>query len=135
MWLLLDRARAAGTDRRLAAASFREAAELADDIGAIAELRLAESGLRGLGVRTWQRGPAVKGASGLGSLTPRELEVARLVAAGSSNPEIAAALFLSRKTIERHVSNVLMKFAARNRTELAARMAEADAAAVEGAPR
>ncbi len=135
LWLLLDRARVSGTNRRLAAASFREAAELADDIGAIAELRLAELGLRGLGVRTWQRGPSAKGVSGRGSLTPRELEVARLVAAGSSNPEIAAALYLSRKTIERHVSNVLMKFAARNRTELAARMAEADTAAVEGAPR
>jgi DNA-binding CsgD family transcriptional regulator len=129
LWLLLDRARYATTERRLAAASFREAAGLADAIGAHAELRLAELGLRALGVRTWRRGPTVKGRSGLGSLTPRELEVARLVAGGASNPDIAAALYLSRKTVERHVSNVLMKFAARNRTELAARIVEAEAAA------
>ena len=40
-------------------------------------------------------------------------------AAGNSNPEIANALFLSRKTIERHVSNILARTNARNRTELA----------------
>ena len=125
VWLLLDRARLGVADRRLAAASFREAAELADAIGARTELRLAELGLRGLGERTWRRGPAVDGDPRLGQLTARELEVARLVAAGASNPEIATALFLSRKTIERHVSNVLMKVGARNRTELAARLAEA----------
>jgi DNA-binding NarL/FixJ family response regulator len=41
------------------------------------------------------------------------------VAAGHSNPEIANTLFLSRKTIERHVSNVLARTGARNRTDLA----------------
>ena len=132
--LLLDRARLAGTSRRLAAASFREAAQLANAVGARTQLRLAELGLRALGVRTWQRGPAADGTGRLGSLTPRELEVARLVAAGASNPEIAAALFLSRKTVERHVSNALMKVGARNRTELAAMMAEAESAASAAEP-
>jgi DNA-binding NarL/FixJ family response regulator len=55
-------------------------------------------------------------------LSAREKEVARLVADGSSNPEIAEARFLSRKTVERHVSNLLNKLGARSRTELARRL-------------
>jgi DNA-binding NarL/FixJ family response regulator len=47
-----------------------------------------------------------------------------MVSAGASNPEIAAALFLSRKTIERHVSNILAKLGLRNRAELAGYTAE-----------
>ena len=66
------------------------------------------------------------------TLTEREQEIAALIAAGASNPEIAQELFLSRKTIERHVSNVLKKVGARNRAELAAKVAELK---VEGAPR
>ena len=42
-------------------------------------------------------------------LTPREVQVLRLVAAGKSNKELADALSLSVKTIERHVGNILMK--------------------------
>ena len=44
---------------------------------------------------------------------------ASLIAAGQSNPEIASRLFLSRKTVERHVSNILARTGSRNRTELA----------------
>jgi DNA-binding CsgD family transcriptional regulator len=42
-------------------------------------------------------------------LTPRELQVLRLVAAGKTNKAIAAELFLSEKTVDRHVSNILTK--------------------------
>jgi DNA-binding NarL/FixJ family response regulator len=50
-------------------------------------------------------------------LTAREEEVLRLMAAGQSNAEIAAALFLSLQTVKTHVGNVLDKVNARNRTQ------------------
>lgn len=53
-------------------------------------------------------------------LTPRESEVLALVAAGRSNREIGAALFVSAKTASVHVSNILAKLSARTRTEAAA---------------
>jgi DNA-binding CsgD family transcriptional regulator len=55
----------------------------------------------------------------VGALTPQELQVAALVADGATNREAAAALFLSAKTIEFHLSNVYRKLGIRSRTELA----------------
>jgi DNA-binding NarL/FixJ family response regulator len=116
----------AETDRARAKDFLTVAAETASEIGARTEQQVAEKRLRALGVRTWRRGP------GSELLTERERAVARLIAAGASNPEIAQELFLSRKTVERHVSNLLKKVGVRNRAELAARVAELE---VEGAPR
>ncbi len=49
-------------------------------------------------------------------LTPRELQVLRLVAAGETNKAIAGKLFLSEKTVDRHVSNILTKLDVSSRT-------------------
>lgn len=52
-------------------------------------------------------------------LTPRELEVVRLVVEGKDNPAIAADLFLSPRTVQSHVSAALRKLDAGSRTSLA----------------
>jgi DNA-binding NarL/FixJ family response regulator len=55
-----------------------------------------------------------------GSLTQREVEVLRLLAAGKSNPEIGAALFISPRTAQTHVTNILAKLGVASRAEAAA---------------
>jgi DNA-binding NarL/FixJ family response regulator len=59
--------------------------------------------------------PSVEG------LTPRERDVHRLLAEGLGDRDIAAALTISRRTVETHVSSILHKLGAQNRTEVAAR--------------
>ena len=119
LWARVDLGRVlAGTDRARAVAAFTEAAELAEQIGAKSQARLVAQALRRLGVRAWRRGRATAG-EGLANLSQREREVAGLVADGGSNREIAEALLVSPKTVERHVTNVLAKLGLRNRTEVA----------------
>jgi DNA-binding CsgD family transcriptional regulator len=87
------------------------AREVAHRLGAeplLAELREAGS--------VPQRGETRSG----GALTPRELEILRLVAQGRSNGEIARQLYISAKTVSVHVSNILAKLGASGRTEAAA---------------
>jgi DNA-binding CsgD family transcriptional regulator len=128
LWIRLDLGSAlAATDAARAKDVLGEVVERADRCGALTVAEVAAKRLRSLGVRTWQRG-----AVGVAALTDRERAIARLIAEGASNPEIARQLFLSRKTVERHVSNVLKKLGVRNRAELAAKAAELE---VEGAHR
>lgn len=119
LWARLDLAVAVETvDPEGAIEVLMEVVRRASDGGALTEASIAQQRLRGLGVRRRRQAPAPRHADPL--LSPREWEVATLTAAGSSNPEIAAALFLSRRTVERHISNVLTKVGLRNRAELAA---------------
>jgi DNA-binding CsgD family transcriptional regulator len=82
-------------------------------LGAVADADEAARLIRSLG------GAARTGPKDAGVLTKREQEVLRLLGAGLSNPEIAERLFLSRKTVSHHVSNVLGKLGLRNRSEAA----------------
>jgi DNA-binding CsgD family transcriptional regulator len=122
VWTQLDLGRAmAEIDRKRAAETFRAAAAAASARGATTLVDVAEHELRSLGVRTWHRTRASsEGQDPLAAFTERERAIALLIAEGASNPEIAKRLFLSRKTVERHVSNALAKAGVRNRAELAA---------------
>jgi predicted ATPase/DNA-binding CsgD family transcriptional regulator len=73
-------------------------------------------------LKTGVAGPSTTAPTRLSApdrLTAREAEVLRLLAAGYSNPEIAAALVLSVKTVERHLANMYAKIGARSRVDAA----------------
>jgi DNA-binding CsgD family transcriptional regulator/tetratricopeptide (TPR) repeat protein len=106
-------------DRDDAAKQLARASELTEKLGA-GRLReqiesLARRARLGLPSR-----PAGGPPSGIAGLTARETEVLRLVAAGRSNRDIGAELFISAKTVTVHVSNILAKLHAASRTEAAA---------------
>ncbi len=106
-------------DRDTAAERLSRAAPLAENLGAgpLCE-RIGSLGRRArLGLPSVPSGEQPRGILGL---TPREIEVLRLVAAGRSNRDIAAELFISAKTASVHVSNILAKLGATSRTEAAA---------------
>jgi DNA-binding CsgD family transcriptional regulator len=88
-------------------------AALSADIGAPLGARRAERVLSRMGVRH----PARKNP---GPLSEREMEVARLVAEGLSNPAIAARLYLSRPTVASHVTHILTKLGFSSRAQVAA---------------
>ena len=89
---------------------------------AVADLAEARRAFAGLGAAPAEHDVAVLlgDARAPGGLSPREIEVLRLVAAGKSKPEIAAALVLSEKTVARHLSNIFAKLDVGSRTAAAA---------------
>ncbi|HET9650158.1 MAG TPA: AAA family ATPase [Microlunatus sp.] len=105
-------------DRAEVKAVLAESTERANALGAGLLTGLLGTLARQLGVggTAGQR----SGSPTFGDLTPRELEVLRLVAEGRSNGEIGQALFISTKTASVHVSNILAKLGASGRGEAAA---------------
>ena len=83
------------------------------------DLARAETLLRGLGVRRGARGPRRRPKTGWDALTGTEQVVAGLVAEGLSNPAIADRMFVSRRTVQGHVSAILGKLGVTSRVELA----------------
>jgi DNA-binding CsgD family transcriptional regulator len=95
--------------------------ELDDEDSAAAELEVARHGFAAVGAAPGvQQVDKLLGRARPGGLTEREIEVLRLVAAGRSNPDIAHALVLSPKTVERHLSNIFTKLDVPSRTAAAA---------------
>jgi ATP/maltotriose-dependent transcriptional regulator MalT len=97
---LLGQALRDSGDEAGAAESFAAAAELFDQIGARLDARLVFDDTR----------PALPAG-----LTEREVEVLRLIAAGMTNNEIAGELYLSVKTVSRHLSNIFTKIGVTSR--------------------
>lgn len=105
--LMIDRPEVAMAEARAALEAFErmQAARQADAASAL---------LRTMGVRRPSARP------GGGVLTKREAEVLELISHGLSNPQISERLYVSRKTVEHHVGNVLAKLGLRSRAEAAA---------------
>ncbi|HKH18169.1 MAG TPA: AAA family ATPase [Solirubrobacteraceae bacterium] len=116
---LAGRALAAAGEREQAIAVLREAEGELDACGSHRVRDEMRRELRRLGARAEPRGPATAGDSGVASLTKREREIADLATDRKTNREIAAALFLSEKTIESHMRNIFIKLGASSRVEVA----------------
>jgi predicted ATPase/DNA-binding CsgD family transcriptional regulator len=99
-----------GADRYASAWSQGQGLDLADAVGYV----------------TRGRGPRSRPALGWESLTPTELAVAQAVADGLSNPQIAARMFISRRTVTTHLTSIFRKLGISSRAELAARAARRD---------
>jgi DNA-binding NarL/FixJ family response regulator len=116
----------AGQAERAVTELQRAAAQL-DACGARHYRNQAEKELGKLGHRTHRRTrPGKLGAAGIESLTERELQVARLVVDRKTNPQIAAELFLSQKTVETHLRNIFRKVDVSSRVGLARAIERAD---------
>jgi DNA-binding CsgD family transcriptional regulator len=92
--------------------------ELYEELGAMWDVRRASARLRQHGIRRTRAVSARQPQTGWAALTPTETKVASLVAEGRSNPDIAAQLFLSRNTVQTHVSHILAKLGAQSRAEI-----------------
>ena len=118
--MVAGRAFAAAGEQDRAAAELELAAATFEACGALPHRDAAEQELRRLGRRVYRRTrPGVADAAGLAALTERELQIAGLVVDRKTNPEIAAELFLSLKTIETHMRNTFRKLGVSSRVELA----------------
>jgi len=118
--MVAGRALAAAGEQDRAAAEIERAAATFEACGALPHRDAAEQELRRLG-RTVHRRTPKGSADGVGveTLTQRERQVAALVVDRKTNPEIAAELFLSLKTVETHLRNIFRKLDVSSRVELA----------------
>jgi len=100
----------------------REGLDMAHELGGLALAGQARDELVAAGGRP--RRDAIRGRD---ALTPSELRVAQLAAAGQTNRQIAQALFVTRRTVETHLTSSYEKLGIRRRSELAAALAEGHA--------
>jgi DNA-binding CsgD family transcriptional regulator len=118
--LTAGRAVADSGERDRALDLLEEARAVAETCQMLSSVREAEAALRELGVRRGVRGRRERPQLGWEALTPTELSVARLAVSGCTNPEIGEQLFISRRTVQTHLSHVYAKLQISSRVELAA---------------
>jgi len=106
-------------ERTPARLAFEQAVTVYEFLGAEADLNRVNAEFRVHGIRRGPHSKHRRATSGWESLTDTELKVAALVVEGLSNPEIAARLVLSRRTVTTHVSHMLKKLNVATRTEIA----------------
>ena len=102
-----------------ARAPLNRALAILDSLGARPWAARARAELAASGVKDRRVTMASAGVKRLEELSPQELQVARITARGQNNIEVAAALFVSRKTVEAHLTRVYRKLGIRSRTQLA----------------
>jgi DNA-binding CsgD family transcriptional regulator len=107
------------SDRDRARAAFTGAAEIYTSLGAVMDAARLQARFRAYGIRRGPRAKHRQARSGWDSLTPTEIKIAALVETGMSNPEIAAKLLLSRRTVATHVSHILKKLDVNSRIDIA----------------
>jgi DNA-binding NarL/FixJ family response regulator len=122
---------AASGQREQGVSELRRAEQVLSECGATREAAAAAQDLRRLGERVRRRARPDRGA-GLSGLSSREREVADEVAAGKTNRDIAATLFLSEKTIESHLARIYSKLDVHSRAALTAIVARQGAPAAAG---
>jgi DNA-binding CsgD family transcriptional regulator len=108
-----------GDDRSQARIAFTRAVEVYGSLGAAADVARLQARFRAHGIRRGPRSKHRQARSGWDSLTPTETKIAAFVEEGLSNPEIAARLLLSRRTVATHVSHILKKLDVHSRTDIA----------------
>lgn len=94
--------------------------QILDGLGATVPATLTRLRLRELGLTRVPRGPSVRTRSNTAGLTDRQLDVLERLKAGDTNPEIAARLILSVRTVDHHVAAILTKLGVRSRREAVA---------------
>ena len=108
-----------GGQRAAARTQLRSALARFEQIGAAGFADRARQELQATGQRVRRVTPDTRD-----DLTPQERQIAALVAGGATNREVAAGVFLSTKTVEKHLSSVYRKLGVRSRTELARLLAD-----------
>ncbi|MBG6137171.1 helix-turn-helix transcriptional regulator [Longispora fulva] len=106
-----------------ARAALTDAVRAYQGLGAAWDVTRADARLRGHGIRRGPRAVRRHPAAGWDALTPTEARVAALVGLGRSNPDIAAEMLLSPRTVQTHVSNILAKLGHTSRVEIAVALA------------